>query len=77
MKLRAAGAALVLATAVLLGGCADFGTEQVREERTQQGDFFEKDVTLQDGTVLHCLFWSPTNHQGGVWCQEPKKGDND
>lgn len=35
-----------------------------------KNDTFEKDVTLQDGRTVHCLFWLDRSHSGhsGVSC---------
>lgn len=48
-------------------------------QRTAANDFYERDIQLQDGTVVRCLFWmSDKNaHINGMWCREPKPGDND
>lgn len=48
-------------------------------QRTAKNDFFERDIQLEDGTTVHCLFWlnDKTHKASGMWCREPKTGDND
>lgn len=48
-------------------------------QRTAKNDFFERDIQLEDGTTVHCLFWmnDKTYKVGGMWCRELGTGDND
>lgn len=77
-----AGMAAIVAA---LSGCTPSSEEVAKEneenwlQRTAANDFYERDIQLQDGTVVRCLFWlsDKNRHINGMWCREPKPGDND